>query len=214
MEGPAPSTPTFTGGFLRRLYSAQTKVSQGGKAGPTPRRRHGNARTLPAPDCNSRRPPRLPVGKMAARRRKRGARDSEPEIPSPPGYSGKGPRVGAAAQGPPHRERPRSGVRGPQHGRGGRPSRVGPVLATASLGGKPVSGHTLFPRPARAAFTPRPRPQVGPPADSGPSQPPAVRILLTCACPSLGSPGCLNVLSKGGFQSDFASRVPTCPHTP
>ncbi|XP_040493563.1 ribosomal RNA-processing protein 7 homolog A isoform X3 [Ursus maritimus] len=44
-------------------------------------------RTLPAPDCNSQWPPRLPVGKMVARRRKRGARDSEQGIPSPPGYS-------------------------------------------------------------------------------------------------------------------------------
>ncbi|XP_064446601.1 ribosomal RNA-processing protein 7 homolog A isoform X2 [Mirounga angustirostris] len=44
-------------------------------------------RTLPAPNCNSQRPPQLPVGKMVARRRKRGARDSEQGVPSPPGYS-------------------------------------------------------------------------------------------------------------------------------
>nr|XP_025737295.1 ribosomal RNA-processing protein 7 homolog A isoform X2 [Callorhinus ursinus]XP_025737725.1 ribosomal RNA-processing protein 7 homolog A isoform X2 [Callorhinus ursinus] len=44
-------------------------------------------RTLPARNCNSQRPPQVPVGKMVARRRKRGERDSEQGIPSPPGYS-------------------------------------------------------------------------------------------------------------------------------
>lgn len=185
MEGPAPSTPTFTGRFLPRLYSAQTKVRQGGKAGPTPRRRHGNARTLPAPDCNSRRPPRLPVGKMAARRRKRGARDSEPEIPSPPGYSGKGPRAGrGGGSGTPPGAAARWGARPPtwtlRPARGGRPSPGSGPFWPPLPWGKPVSGHTLFPGPALAAFTPRPPPQVGPPtscrswplsAPSGPHPP-------------------------------------------
>lgn len=88
---------------LRADYSEQTKVVPGRypgqETGLEPRRRvpRGGAvvmetRTLPAPDCNSQRPPRLPVGKMVARRRKRGSRDPEQGIPSPPGYSGEGPR--------------------------------------------------------------------------------------------------------------------------
>ncbi|CAK7296355.1 hypothetical protein VULLAG_LOCUS5367 [Vulpes lagopus] len=159
---------------------------------------------------------------MAARRRKRGARDSEPEIPSPPGYSGKGPRAGrGGGSGTPPRERPRGGVRGPQHGRCDLLAAGGPLPGRARFGhrfpGVSPSLATLFspdqPVPPSHLVPPR-RWAHRPPADPGPSQPPAVRILPTCACPSLGSPGCLNVLSKGGFQSDFASRVPTCPHTP
>lgn len=72
-------------------------------------------RTLPAPDCNSQWPPRLPVGKMVARRRKRGARDSEQGIPSPPGYSGEGPRVGAARS-PREAARASAVARGPPRG--------------------------------------------------------------------------------------------------
>lgn len=72
-------------------------------------------RTLPAPDCNSQRPPPLPAGKMVARRGKRGARDSEPGIPSPPGYSGEGPRVGAARS-PREAARASAVARGPPRG--------------------------------------------------------------------------------------------------
>lgn len=93
-------------------------------------------------------------------------------------------RVGAAAQGPPPGAAARWGARPPtwtlRPARGGRPSPGSGPFWPPLPWGKPVSGHTLFPGPARAAFTPRPPPQVGPPtscrswplsAPSGPHPP-------------------------------------------
>lgn len=92
--------------------------------------------------ARSQRPPRLPVGKMVARRGRRSARGSDEGIPSPPGYSG-------GAAGPGGRGDSGAAARGPSSGRAvGR----GPGGSSRPGGALLPSGHPL---PSRAHWGPR-----------------------------------------------------------